>query len=146
MKAGLKVGDSAEAELIVTNEMNVAFEGQIVHELYSTSVLTHHMEWVSRKVIVDYLEDNEEAVGYHVDIYHLKPTLGGMKVRLKAAVSQINGNKIVTDVEAFNDLGKIARGHVTQALVGKAWLEQKRKEMSLIHGLSKEVQSAAVTK
>ncbi len=113
-----------------------------MHDLYSTYTLVHHMEWAARKTILPYLENNEHGIGYHVEVSHLALTLPGMKVRIKATVSDYHDNKVTCDVEAYNSRGKIARGAMTQAIVDKAWLERKMKELSLIHQLSQNAEPA----
>lgn len=143
MKAGLKIGQTAEADIVVSREMFATFGGQTVHELYSTASLVQHMEWVARKIIVPYLEPHEEGMGFHVEVSHLALTLPGMNVRLKATVSDIRENKIVCDVEAFNLRGKLARGTVTQAIIQKEWLERKTRELQIINQLAEQSQSVS---
>jgi len=143
MKPGLEIGQTAEVEISVTTEMRAAFAGEMVHELYATSALVHHMEWVARKLILPYLESHEAGMGCHVEVSHLMLTLPGMKVRLKATVSDLRDSKIVCDVEAFNFRGRIARGTITQAIVEKAWLEKKMKEMAVVRNISQEAEPSA---
>ncbi|HEY9869215.1 MAG TPA: thioesterase family protein [Candidatus Obscuribacterales bacterium] len=138
MKPGLTTGQTAEVEITVTADMLAAFNGEPVHDLYSTSALVHHMEWASRRLLLPYLEDHEEGMGSHVEVSHLALTLPGMKVRVKARVIEVRENKVVCEVEAFNPRGKIARGTVTQAVVEKSWLARKIKELSLIHQLAQQ--------
>lgn len=138
MVAQVALGHTAEIEITVADRMRAQFDDGLVHEIYSTSSLVHHMEWVARKAILPFLEEHEEAMGCHVDVAHLKPTLIGMKVQIRATVSEVLKNKIVCDVEAFNGLGKIAKGYVTQAVLDKGWLDLKKKELWLLHHLAEE--------
>lgn len=143
MKPGLKIGATAELEATVTDEMTAVFDHNEVHPLLSTSCLVHHLEWVSRKLIEPYFEENEEGMGYHVDVAHLMPTIPGMPIRLAATISDIKDRKVVCEVEAFNSRGKIARGTVTQAIVEKSWLNNKIKEMTLVHQLARQAEASA---
>ncbi len=136
MKPGLKIGETAEVEITVTPDVVATFEGETVHRLYATSSLVHQMEWAARRTILPYLEQHEEGMGYYVEVSHLAMTVPGMKVRVKATVTDIRDNKVLCDVEAFNPRGKIARGTVTQAIVEKSWLDKKIKELTLIHQLA----------
>ena len=140
MKSGLALGQTAEIEIMVTPNMVAQFEGQTVHDLYSTSWLVHHMEWVSRKTILPYLESHEEGMGSHVEVAHLMLTPVGMRVKLRATVAEIRDNKVVCEVEAWNVRGKVGRGTITQAIVEKSWLMNKVKEMSLIEHIAKEAE------
>jgi len=138
MKPGLQVGQLAQIEVSVTPDMVAAFEGTVVHELYSTSSLIHHMEWAARKTILPYLENHEEGMGYHVDVHHTMFTPEGMKVRITATVSAIRETKIECDVEAFNCRGKIAKGVIVQSIVQKSWLENKIKELEVVDSIVRE--------
>lgn len=138
MLPGLKQGQSAELEVTVTDDMLAAFGGEVVHQLYSTSALVHHMEWAARKTILPYLEGHEEGMGSHVEVSHRMLTLPGMKVRLVATVMEVTANKVECEVEAFNSRGKIARGTVVQAIVAKQWLTDKMRELSVIEKIKKE--------
>lgn len=138
MKAGLEIGQTAELEIDVKDEMTARFAGETVHELYSTSYLVHHMEFAARKLILPYLEDHEEGMGCYIEVSHLSFTLPGMKVNLTATVTDIRDNKVIAEVEASNMRGKVARGTVTQAIVEKEWLEKRMKELMVIRNISKE--------
>lgn len=138
MKAGLEIGQSAEIDLLVTKDMRTEFVGETVNDLYSTSDLVNHIEWAARKVLIPFLELNEEGMVSHVEVSHLTLTVTGMNVRVKATVSEIRDKKIVCDVEAYNTRGKIARGTVTQSVIEKTWLANKMKELSIINQLSSQ--------
>jgi predicted thioesterase len=145
MKA-LEIGQTAEVEITVTPDMMARFDGRLVHELYSTASLVHHMEWAARKLIVPYLEPHEEAMGYNVEVSHLSMTLPDSKVRIRATLSAIRDRKIVCDIEAFNSRGKVARGTITQALIERDWLGRKMKELSIINQLSGQLETASGSK
>jgi predicted thioesterase len=145
MKAGLEIGQSAEINILVTKDMRTEFIGETVHDLYSTSDLVNHIEWAARKVLIPFLETNEESMVSHVEVSHLTLTVTGMSVRVKATVSEIRDKKIVCDVEAYNTRGKIARGTVTQSVIEKTWLENKMKELSIINQLAGQNYSVSST-
>lgn len=138
MKPGLHVGQTAELEITVTPEMVASFEGKVVHELYSTAALIHHMEWAARRTIVPYLEAHEEGMGYHVDVHHTMFTRVGMNVRIRARVSAIRDSKVECEVEAFNWRGKVAKGIVVQSIIQKSWLKNKMHEMGVVEGIVRE--------
>jgi fluoroacetyl-CoA thioesterase len=131
----MHVGQVSEIEVVVTPEMGAAFEGEPVHPLYSTSSLVHHMEWAARKTILPFLEPHEEGMGIHVDVHHTMMTPIGMKIKVRATVSEIRDTKIECEVEAFNWRGKLAKGVVVQSIVQKSWLEQKIREMKVVNGI-----------
>lgn len=136
MKPGLAVGQTTKLELEVSWDMIVRYEGKTVHELYSTSMLVHHMELSARKLIWPYLEESEECMGCHIDVSHLAMTLPGMTVTINSTIADIRENKVVVEVEASNIRGKIARGTVTHAVIDKAWLRNRMKEISVIQNIA----------
>lgn len=135
MKPGLKIGQTASAEFVVTPEMFAQFGGQVVHELLSTSSLVHEMEWAARQTILPYLEAHEEGIGARVDVQHLMLTPAGVTVNISACVSGIRDNKVECEVEASHFRGKIARGTVVQVIVEKSWLQRKKHEMEVVEGI-----------
>ncbi|MEE8550040.1 MAG: thioesterase, partial [Gemmatimonadota bacterium] len=68
MKPSLKVGNTAEVTAEVTEDMCPAFDGVVVHRLYSTWSMAHHMELAARKVLAPHLEAHEEGIGSHLSI------------------------------------------------------------------------------
>src|ERR1700730_5549240 len=90
MRPGLAPGHSAEVRITVTDGMVARFdELGLVHPVYSTWMMAKHMEEASRKVILPFLEDDEEAVGHAIDIVHLAPTAVGDPVRVRAVLDRI---------------------------------------------------------
>jgi predicted thioesterase len=135
MKPGLQEGQVAESQFTVTPQMFALFQGQTVHELLSTSALVHQLEWAARKTILPYLEPHEEGIGARVEVHHLTMTPAGAEVTVRARVSNVHGNKVECEVEAFNLRSKIARGKVVQAIVDRAWLARKQAELQLAEDL-----------
>ncbi len=117
MKPGLTVGHCYEFSLTVREEMKAQFDAHIVHPLYSTAAMITHMEWAARQHILPYLETDEEGVGYHIDVKHLKPTPIGATVRIRSTVTHIEPRRVTSLVEAWNETEKIGEGSLTQALV-----------------------------
>jgi fluoroacetyl-CoA thioesterase len=138
-------GQTAQLEITVSPDMEAQFGGQLVHPLYSTSALVHHMEWAARKTILPYLEAHEEGMGSHVEVSHLMLTPTGMNITIKATVSDIRDHRIECEVEAFNCRGKVARGTIVQTVVEKKWLEQKVREFSVINGIASAQMNCAPT-
>ncbi|MBO1914513.1 hypothetical protein J4G37_58045, partial [Microvirga sp. 3-52] len=94
MKNGLEVGMVESLKIIVTRDMFAAFEGKIIHPVYSTVAMTYHMEWVSRKIILPYLESHEEGMGASVQVKHISPSLYGSEVTLTATITELHANGV----------------------------------------------------
>ncbi len=126
MKPGLVVGNRAEVCIEVTDDMCPAFDGIVVHRVYSTWSMAHHMELAARKILMPYLEDHEEGLGTHLSIGHLAPTPVGKKVRVEAEVSEVDGRQVVCEVLAYDGDRLVGRGKQVQRVL------PKKKILSLI--------------
>ena len=122
-------GTTAAHTLTVTQGMTVDFEQDDpalakLHPVYATYWLTKHMELVSRKIILPFLEAHEEGVGVEVSVKHLASALPGMEVKLTAKHLRTEKGRIYTFCEAFSELGdKVGEGTTTQVVMHKERLE-----------------------
>lgn len=120
MKNGLQIGDSKILKITVTEEMFAQFGDELVHPVYSTASMVYHMEWVSRDLILPYLEDNEESAGAAVMVEHIAPTGLGSEVTVTAVCVRVENDKVITEVTAENENGvTIGKGEVKQAVLPK---------------------------
>jgi fluoroacetyl-CoA thioesterase len=114
---------AAEVDITVTEAMVARFdELGTVHPVYATWMLAKHMEEASRKVILPFLEDDEEAVGHGIDVVHLAPTAMGSRVRVRAILDRIEGRRVYCTLEAHNERERIGEGHNIQVILPRARL------------------------
>lgn len=124
MKPGLRPGATAELDVRVDESMVAHFDSLgLVHPVYATWAMVRHMEEASRKLILPYLEPDEDAVGWSVEVVHLAPTPVGMRVRVRATLERVEGRRVYTQVEAFNERTKVGQGRHVQVLVRRGWWE-----------------------
>ncbi|WP_456272159.1 thioesterase family protein [Bacillus sp. AK031] len=119
MKPGMSVGQTASITAAVTPDMFAQFEGEVVHPVYSTVSMVYHMEWASRKIILPYLEEDEEGMGGAVSMKHIAPSGEGTVVTVTATLSELRSNIVMTKVEARNEEGIIGIGEVKQVILPK---------------------------
>ena len=125
MKPGLRPGAEASITVTVTPDMLATFEELgAVHPLYATWSMVRHMELACRKIILPYLEPDEDAVGHSISVTHLGPSRLGDRVTTRARLLEIRGNRIVCAVEAHNENGKIGEGTQVQVLLPRGALRQ----------------------
>lgn len=123
-------GYRARHELVVEPRMTVDFEqgdpqlGQL-HPVYATYWLTKHVELVSRKIILPFLEAHEAGIGFQVAVTHLASALPGMRVALEAEHLRTETNRVYARVRAWNELDDlIGEATTTQVILDAARLEQ----------------------
>ena len=128
MKEGLKVGDWAVLEIVMTEDMFAQFGDELVHPAYSTASMVYHMEWVSRDLLLPYLGGQEESAGAAVKLKHIAPSALGTKVKMEAVVTSITEKQVITKVIAKNENGIIGEGEVKQAILPKNTMQSKLNE------------------
>ncbi len=131
MREGLRPGAEASVTITVTPDMLATFEELgPVHPLYSTWSMVRHMELACRKIILPYLEPQEDAVGHSVNVTHLAPTGLGEQVTARATLLAVDGRRIVCAVEAYNVREKIGEGTQVQMVVRKERLQARIRELN----------------
>ena len=119
MMPELQPGRTAEVTAVVTEDMCPAFEGVVVHQVYSTWSMAHHMELAARKVLAPHLEDHEEGIGAHLSIDHLQPTPVGKTVRVVATCTDVDDGRVVCEVIAYEGERIVGRGKQVQRILPK---------------------------
>ena len=123
MKPSLKIGNTAEVTAVVTEEMCPAFDGVVVHHVYSTWSMAYHMEVAARKVLSPYLEEHEEGIGSHISIDHLEPTPVGRTVRIVAQAVEVDETTLVCEVKAYDGDRLVGQGRQIQRVLPKKKLK-----------------------
>lgn len=126
MRAGLREGAEGQVTITVTDEMVARFEELgLVHRVYSTWYMVKHMELAARKVILPFLEPDEDAVGHAVQATHLAPTPVGAVVTARARLLRVEGRQIVCAVESHSGGVKIGEGTTVQVVLPTSVLRER---------------------
>ena len=123
MKPSLTIGNSAEVAVTVTSDMCPAFDNVVVHEVYSTWSMAHHMELAARKVLAPHLEEHEEGIGSHLSIDHVAPAPLGHRIRLVATAIELGPTTLVCEVIAYDGDRIVGRGKQVQRILPKSKLQ-----------------------
>lgn len=116
MKDSLRPNTSVSRRLVVDKDRTIGFMGED-GRVYATPSLIRDIEQTCRDFIKDHGDPNEDSVGMDVSIRHLAPTLPGMAVEMTAKVAAVDGRKVTFEIEAKDDLEKIAEGTHTRFVV-----------------------------
>jgi len=117
MKNELEVGISHQEMRVVRYEDTAANYGSGLVEVFATPAMLSLMENTALKTVLPYLEEGQNTVGFEVNIKHLKPTPVGKEVRCTAILKEVDGKKLVFDLEAEDDEGKIGKGSHTRYII-----------------------------
>lgn len=111
MSFNVKIGLAKERKIKISSDQTTSFlwEGENV---LSTPSLISEIEETCRLLLKEqFISDpNWDSVGTLVDIRHIAATPVGAEVLLKSKVILVNGKRIMFEVEAFDNLEKIAEG------------------------------------
>ena len=124
MKTSLQVGQAADVTITVTEDMCPAFDEIVVHRVYSTWSMAHHMELAARKVLAPHLEEDEEGIGSHLSIDHLAPAPVGHDVRVHAEAIEVDDEGVVCEVTAWDGDRLLGRGRQVQRVLPKSVLQR----------------------
>lgn len=111
MSFEVKIGFTKERKIRINSDQTTSFlwEGENV---LSTPSLISEIEETCRLLLKEQFISgpNWDSVGTLVDIRHIAATPVGAEVLLKSKVILVNGKRIMFEVEAFDNLEKIAEG------------------------------------
>ncbi len=124
MKSTLKVGQRASISIDVTDEMRPQFDGVVIHPLYSTWSMAHHMEIVARRVLAEHLEEDEEGIGTHLSIDHVSPAHVGSKVTIEAEAIEVDERSLVCEVIARVGDRVVGRGRQVQRVLSRHRMDE----------------------
>ena len=110
--------------MLVTEDMCPAFDGIVVHHVYSTWSMAHHMELAARKVLAPHLEAHEEGIGGHLSIEHMAPATVGATVRIHAEAIELTNDRLTCEVTAWEGDTLLGRGRQMQRVLPKDVLER----------------------
>lgn len=109
MSEELKVGMTHEIERQTTEEMSAQNVFPHVPHVYATSVMVGHMEAVCAEMVLPHLGKGEQTVGIGMKFSHTAATPLGMKVRFSAKLIEVDGRKLVFEVEGYDEADKIGK-------------------------------------
>ncbi|HPF41197.1 MAG TPA: hotdog domain-containing protein [Phycisphaerae bacterium] len=124
MKPELKPGVERDVSFVVTEAMCPAFDDVVVHRVCATWTLVHYMELAGRRVLVDYLEPDEEGVGSRVVCDHLGPAPIGSEVVVRAVATRVTDRILDCDVECRVGDRVVATGMTGQRVFPRAVLRR----------------------
>ncbi len=113
----IKPGLIGEATTIVVYENTAASVGAGGVEVFGTPMMIALMENAAWRAVANGLEEGDVTVGIVVNVRHLAATPLGQQVRAKAELIEIDGRRLVFNVEAYDEKRKIGEGQHERLVV-----------------------------
>lgn len=124
-------GLMGKAEMVVKEEDLVSHLGNLPIHVLSTPRLIQLMEEAAINAIQDIIPSDQLSLGTQVKIKHLSATPLGMNVTGHAILKEVQKNRLLFLVDAYDEREKVAEGEHERVLVSKEKfyqrIEKKRK-------------------
>jgi len=104
-------------------------EIQVMPKVFATGYLVGFIEWTCIQALQPHLDwPDEQTVGTRIDISHIAATLPGIEVTAKVRLIEMEGRRLVFEVEAFDEVGPISQGKHERFIINKSKFDDKLKE------------------
>jgi fluoroacetyl-CoA thioesterase len=132
MKVSLKPGLKYEHRFLVPSSKTVpalypeAEEFLAMPEVFATGFMVGLLEWACIKCINPHIDwPNEMTLGTHIDVSHLAATPPGMEVTANVELIEVDGKRLVFQVEAHDGVDLISKGRHERYIVNKERFDAK---------------------
>ena len=101
-------------------------EFQLMPQVFATGFYVGLVEWACIRAINPYLDwPAEQTVGTHVDVSHVAATPPGLDVTVKVRLVQVDGRRLVFEVEAHDGIDMIGKGRHERYVIDRDRFGQK---------------------
>lgn len=97
-------------------------------KVFATGYLVGLIEWTCIMAINPHLDwPKEQTVGIHIDVNHIAATPPGLEITTKVKLIEVNGRKLVFEVEAHDGVDLISQGKHERFIIYKDKFDAKMK-------------------
>jgi len=135
MKPTLKAGIEYEFRFRVPESKTVPAlypespEFREMPQVFATGFMVGFLEWACIKAVKPHLDwPEEQTVGTHVNVSHLAATPPGLEVTATVKLTQVDGRRLVFEVEANDGVDVISKGTHERFVINRARFSEKLKQ------------------
>lgn len=135
MKETIAPGITSEFKFTVQEDKTVpalypeAEEFIVMPEVFATGFMVGLIEWACIKAINPYLDwPEEQTVGISIDVDHTAATPPGLEVTVKTKLVEVQGKRLVFEIEAFDQLDRISKGRHERFIITKSKFDNRLAE------------------
>lgn len=108
-----------------------ATDFKVMPNVFATGFMVGLIEWTCIQALKPHLDwPEEQTVGTHIDVSHLAATPPGLQVTAKVKLTEVDGRRLVFEVEAHDGIDLITRGRHERFVINKNKFDQKLQEKS----------------
>ncbi len=133
-------GLTFEFEYVVPENKTVPYiypeaeEFQLMPKVFSTGFMVALIEWACVRFINEHIDwPAEQSVGIDVRLNHTAATPPGMTVTVKGELAEVDGKRLVFNVEANDGVDQITSGTHQRYIVNAEKFTSKAKEKAEAH-------------
>lgn len=128
MEFNVREGMSSIREIYVTENNTASKLGSGNIEVFATPALIALMENTAKSCVDLHLPFGYTTVGIEVNIKHIKASPIGIKIRCEALLTKIDGKKLIFNVEAWDEKGKVGEGtHIRYIVNSEEFMKKIQK-------------------
>jgi predicted thioesterase len=113
----IQVGLDSETAVMVNEGLLATTMGSGNVAVYATPAMVALMEAAAIGALSPVLAEGQSSVGIALDIQHLAATPPGHRVRARAEVIEVQGNKVTFQVQAWDERELIGEGTHTRYVI-----------------------------
>lgn len=121
----METGIKYTIEKTVTTEMTARIMGSGTLDVLATPSMIALIEETAWKSVAGELEQGMASVGTNLKIDHLAPTPVGMKVRCETELKEVDGRKLVFDVNVYDEKGLVGKGTHERFIINEEKFQTK---------------------
>jgi fluoroacetyl-CoA thioesterase len=132
MKDSLRPGIKYEHKFLVPSSKTVpalypeADEFLAMPEVFATGFLVGFLEWACIKCVNPHIDwPQEQTVGTHIDVSHQAATPPGLEVTASVELVEVDGRRLVFQVEAHDGVDLISKGWHERFVINKDKFDAK---------------------
>ncbi|MFA4885472.1 MAG: thioesterase family protein [Desulfotomaculaceae bacterium] len=110
MAKELEVGIKGEARDVVTDLNTAVAYGNTVVNVYASPAMIGLMEKAALSSVLPFLGEGMTTVGTRFEVKHLAATPVGLNVTARSTLVEIEGKRLLFEVEAWDDAEQIGKG------------------------------------
>lgn len=104
-------------------------ELQQMPSVFATGFMVGFIEWTCLQAIQAHIDwPEEQTVGTHIDVSHIAATPVGLDVTARVKLVEVDGRRLVFEVEAHDGIDLITQGRHERFLISKEKFDQKMME------------------
>jgi fluoroacetyl-CoA thioesterase len=126
MKDTLQLGLEHELTFKITEAKTVpalypeSSEFKAMPDVFATGYMVGLIEWACIQAVNPFLDwPVEQTVGTHIDVSHIAATPPGLEVTAKVKLVEVDGRRLMFEVEAHDGIDLIARGMQERFVINK---------------------------